>query len=200
MKPKMNARQKREEEALRKKRALKQQGRETEKKPPEAPKSLRPAPKEILPEKTPEEETREFLEYLAKENLPVFKDDLPPRRQKKNAAVIAIARINLEEGMPLVEEAVSRMNLGLQELRVSRVKTVKLIHGYGSSGTGGRIRTGVRNELAAMKRRKQIKDFIPGEDFGPLDAASRTLAESGTAITRDPDWGRMNHGITIVIL
>ena len=102
--------------------------------------------------------------------------------------------------MPLVEEAVSRMNMGLQELRVSGERIVKLIHGYGSSGTGGKIRTGIRNELAAMKRRKLIKDYIPGEDFGPLDVASRKLAESNISITRDPDWGRMNHGITIGIL
>ena len=112
----------------------------------------------------------------------------------------AIPRLNLEDGMPLVEEAISRMNMGIQEMRVSREKTVKLIHGYGSTGTGGKIRTGVRNELAGMKRRKLIRDFIPGEEFGPLDAASRKLAESSAAVTRDPDWGRMNPGITIVIL
>lgn len=202
MKQKMNARQKREAEELRKRQALKQPGGAPEKKEPAKPEPSRPAPKPrpILPEKTPEEETREFLEYLAKENLPVFKDDLPSQRRRKAAAEKAIRRLNLEDGMPLVEEAVGRMNMGLQELRVSGEKVVKLIHGYGSSGTGGKIRMGVRGELAGMKRRKLIRDFIPGEEFGPLDAASRKLAESNAAIPRDPDWGRMNPGITMVIL
>ena len=35
---------------------------------------------------------------------------------------------------------------------------------------------GVREELAAMKRKKLIKEFIPGEDFGPMSEASRKLA------------------------
>ena len=202
MKQKTNARQKRETEELRKRQALKPQGRLSEKKEPVQPAPFKPAPgsKATLPEKTPEEETREFLEYLAKEDLPVFKEDLPPQKRKKTPAGKTIPRVNLEAGMPLVEEAVSRMNMGLQELRVSGERVVKLIHGYGSSGTGGKIRTGIRNELAGMKRRKLIKGYIPGEDFGPLDAASRKLAESHPAVTRDPDWGRMNHGITMVLL
>ena len=202
MKQKANARLKREAEKLRKRQALKMQDKLPEKEEPAIPQPSRPVPKAkvILPEKTPEEETREFLDYLAKETLPVFKDDLLPQKRKKSPAGKAIPRLNLEDGMPLVEEAVSRMNMGLQEMRVSQEKLVKLIHGYGSTGTGGKIRTGVRSELAAMKRKKLIRDFIPGEDFGPLDAASRKLAESSTTIPRDPDWGRMNPGITIVVL
>jgi len=202
MRQKTNARQKRETEELRKKQALKLPNKLPEKKGPVTPEPSRPKPKPkiLLPEKTPEEETREFLDYLAKETLPVFRDDPLPQKRKKPTAGKAIPRLDLEDGMPLVEEAVSRMNMGLQELRVSQEKLVKLIHGYGSTGTGGKIRTGVRSELAAMKRKKLIKDYIPGEEFGPLDAASRKLAESSTTIPRDPDWGRMNPGITIVVL
>ena len=202
MKQKTNARQKREAEERRKKQALKLPNKLPEKEEPVTPETPRPKPKPkiLLPEKTPEEETREFLDYLAKETLPVFRDDPLPQKRKKPTAGKAIPRLDLEDGMPLVEEAVSRMNMGLQELRVSQEKLVKLIHGYGSTGTGGKIRTGVRSELAAMKRKKLIKDYIPGEEFGPLDAASRKLAESSTTIPRDPDWGRMNPGITIVVL
>ena len=102
--------------------------------------------------------------------------------------------------MPVVSEALTRMNLGLQEMRVSRIRVVKLVHGYGSTGRGGRIRAGVREELAAMKRKKLISDFIPGEDFGPMDAAARQLAVQDGSVARDPDYGRMNQGVTIVIL
>ena len=153
-----------------------------------------------LPQQTPEEETREFLEYLEKYTGPVKKDDLPQQARRKANTSTAVCTLNLEDGMPLVEDAVSRMNMGLQELRVSHVKAVKLIHGYGSTGRGGKICAGVRKELADMKRRKQIRDFIPGEDFGPMDEASRKLAEQMKSIPKDTDYGRMNHGITIVIL
>ena len=153
-----------------------------------------------VPQQSPEEEARDFLEYLEKYDRPVQKDESPEIVRRKHRSAANICTLNLESGMPAVSEAVQRMRLGFQELRFRRVKTVKLIHGYGSSGQGGRICIGVREELAAMKRKKQIKEFIPGEEFGPMSDASRKLADQYMNISRDPDYGRINHGITIVVL
>ncbi len=199
MKQKKNARQRREAEAERRKETFspKTVAPQTEPVQHECPKPVfRP---ERFPERSPEEEALEFLAYLDRYGTKGAKEEIPQNTRKK-AASNAIPVLNLEEGMPLVEEAVSRMNRGIQEMRVSRVKAVKLIHGYGSTGRGGRIRAGVRNELANMKRRNLIRDFIPGEDFGPTDAAARKLADQAPSVTRDPDYGRMNHGVTIVVL
>ncbi len=200
MKQKMNARQKREAENIRRKNNLLPRNTAAEEEQRAEPRPVKPAagPKAEVPSLSPEEETREFLEYLAREHMPMIKDDSPAPRRKKQGS--GIPRLNLEDGMPLVEEALSRMNMGIQEMRVSRMKAVKLIHGYGSTGRGGKIRVGVRDELADMKRKRLIKDFIPGEDFGPMNAASRKLAEQDKSVTRDPDYGRMNHGITVVVL
>ena len=201
MKQRMNARQKREAEAQRRKAALSpgpSAPAPAEPARPEPPKPVfRP---EVFPDRSPEEETREFLEYLDRYGTAAAGDDAPGPVRKKSASSGAIPRLNLEDGMPSVEEAISRMNIGIQEYRVSRAKAVKLIHGYGSTGRGGKICIGVRNELAAMKRRKLIRDYIPGEDFGPADAASRMLVDRSSAVSRDPDYGRINHGITIVVL
>ena len=201
MKPKINARQKREAQAQRRKGALKQPAAEPEQRRAAA----EPARKPVLPfpepvqAGTPEDETRVFLEYLERYDTPADKDG-GCYSERKGSASGPMAKLNLEKGMPFVEEALDRLNLGLQEMRYNHEKTVKLIHGYGSTGRGGKIRTGVRNELADMKRRKMIREYIPGEDFGPLDASSRKLAEQDKRVTRDPDYGRMNHGITIVVL
>ena len=200
MKSRANAKQKREADERKRKELW------SPKKEAPVPSACPPAPPkpgtvraEDLPQQSPEEETREFLEYLDRYTGPVRKDDTP-RERRKGKAGTGIAVLNLEDGMPLVEEAIDRLHIGLQEMRVSRVKVVKLIHGYGSTGRGGKICTGVRRELTDMKRRKLIRDFIPGEDFGPMDPASRKLAEQEKSVTRDPDYGRMNHGITMVIL
>ena len=200
MKSRQNAKQKREA-AVQKMRERWSPKKEC---PAESPAALvPPKPTMIkakdLPQQSPEEAAREFLEYLERYNGPIRKDDTPPpakRRGKTGAA----GTLNLEDGMPTVEEAIGRLRIGLQEMKVSRIRTVKLIHGYGSTGRGGKICAGVRKELADMKRRKLIRNFIPGEEFGPADAASRSLAEQERSITRDPDYGRMNHGITIVVL
>ena len=140
------------------------------------------------------EETRLFLEYIGKTTVPQKEETVPMRKRTK----ASIPAINLEEGMPVVEEAVRRMSLGIQEMKVSGIKVLKLIHGYGSTGTGGKIRISVRDELENMKKRKLIRDYIPGEDFGPFGERSRRLTESDRTITKDPDYGRGNHGVTIV--
>ena len=98
------------------------------------------------------------------------------------------------------DKAVERLRADMAACRHMKQGVMKLIHGYGSTGRGGKICSAVRNELAAMKRKKLIKEYIPGEDFGPMDAAARKLAEQNSGITRDPDYGRINHGITIVVL
>ena len=200
MKQKSNARLKREAEAQRRKAAFAPAvaPSQTEKEKKESPKpAFRP---EVYPDQSPEEATLEFLAYLDRYGTTAAKNDIPKPAKKKGASSGTIPRLDLEEGMPLVDEAISRLRMGLQEMRVSRVKAVKLIHGYGSTGRGGKICIGVRGELAVMKKRKLIKDYIPGEDFGPTDAASRKLVEQNSAVSRDPDYGRINHGITIVVL
>ena len=42
--------------------------------------------------------------------------------------------------MPLVEHALKRMHFQMDTHRKTGVTVIKLIHGYGSSGTGGKIR------------------------------------------------------------
>lgn len=208
MKKKQNARQKRETEARRRKDAFFSPGAMLPDKSAATETTARksafpmPSPRqtEAIPQKTPEEETREFLDYLERHSVPSDKEDMPQRAKRKPGSSGTLPRLNLEEGMPLVEEALGRMRTGLQEFRVSRAKAVKLIHGYGSTGRGGKIRDSVRDELSAMQRRKLIRNWIPGEDFGPTDPASRKLAEQNNAVTHDPDYGRMNHGISIVVL
>ena len=201
MKSRQNAKQKREaDERKRKERWLPAKAApEPAACPPAPPKPPAIPPAELFTQ-SQEEDALVFLAYLEQHQGPMRKDDTPQPVKRKAKAGSRIGVLNLEEGMPVVEEAVSRMRVGLQEMKAGRIMIVKLIHGYGSTGRGGKICTGVRQELAGMKRRKLIRDFIPGEDFGPMDDASRRLAEQEKLVPRDPDYGRMNHGITVVVL
>ncbi|MFA9379694.1 MAG: Smr/MutS family protein [Acetanaerobacterium sp.] len=111
-----------------------------------------------------------------------------------------ITVINLEQGMPYVDEAIRRMNAGLRTARADGTRTVKLIHGYGSSGTGGRIRTAVERELAEKKRRGEIKEFVRGEEFTPFSDSCRKALDLVPDLQSDRDYLRCNQGITIVVL
>ena len=108
--------------------------------------------------------------------------------------------INLEEGRPTVNVGLLRLDRALTAARAEGVPVLKLIHGYGSSGVGGRLREEVWKALDRFKRNGFISDFIPGEDFRLSNEASWALVKRDKAIKEDRDFGRANRGITIVVL
>ena len=142
-------------------------------------------------------DAREFLDYLEKTTVIDKEESVPVSRAPRREG---IREINLEEGMPSSDEAILRMRTLLEAARVDRVGVAKLIHGYGSTGRGGRIRVAVLSELRFMKSRRLIRDYVPGEDFGPFSEAARDLVTRRPALARDRDYGRCNRGVTVVVL
>lgn len=108
--------------------------------------------------------------------------------------------INLEHGMPTVEQASHRLAGELIRARAQGAKVVKLIHGYGSSGVGGKLRIGIRAALADRKRRGEIKEAVPGEDWSIFDEGARRILDAHPDLNKDRDFERGNAGITIVLL
>lgn len=108
--------------------------------------------------------------------------------------------VNLEQGMPTVENARIRLEQALRTARAQRFTVLKVIHGYGSSGKGGAIKRDVQRVLAGKKRTGAIRDFVPGERFSPFDADARRILDVYPQLARDRDYSRGNAGITIVLL
>lgn len=108
--------------------------------------------------------------------------------------------VNLEAGHPTVDMARTHLSMALRSARANGIRVLKLIHGYGSSGTGGSIRADVHRQLAAKKREGQIKEFVKGEDFSPFDPAARAMVAACPSLSRDADYSRQNHGITMVLI
>lgn len=107
--------------------------------------------------------------------------------------------VNLELGMPQVKTALQRLSGELYTSRRMGVSVTKIIHGYGSSGTGGKIRTAVRRELASRKAKGEIADFIPGEDFSIFHEATRRAFQKCDSLRQDQDLDRYNNGVTFVV-
>ena len=112
----------------------------------------------------------------------------------------AIPTINLEAGMPLVHEALAQLDRELAAAREHRHAILKLIHGYGSTGAGGDIRIAVQKRLRTLQDEGHIRACIFGEDWSPTDTHTWTLLKTNPALKIDPDLGKRNRGITIVIL
>jgi hypothetical protein len=108
--------------------------------------------------------------------------------------------INLEENRPTVDEMRRRLALELANAKRARVPLLKLIHGYGSSGVGGKLRGAVRVSLEQSKKRGEIRDFVQGECFRISDEIAWAMMKLYPELKQDRDLGRENRGISIVML
>ena len=119
------------------------------------------------------------------------------RRDARNSA-IPVA--NLEIGRPTVHEALSHLDQELTTARRAGRKILKLVHGYGSTGTGGDIRIAVQLRLVGMADSGQIRACIFGENWSKSDEQTWKLIQARPELKQDSDLGRRNLGITVVVL
>jgi hypothetical protein len=111
-----------------------------------------------------------------------------------------IKTVNLEAGMPRAEEARLRLEYELQLARREGYLALKLIHGYGSSGVGGVLRTEIQKELGHAARIGRIQGFIAGENWRTSDELAWKVVSKYPEWKQDRDFGKQNKGITIVLL
>lgn len=108
-----------------------------------------------------------------------------------------VQQINLERGLPTVEEAVRRMKNDLTTAKMSGYKAAILIHGYGSTGTGGAIKPAVCKNLSQPVLIGIVKDWVAGENWQSKKTVFLAYCPSLKEHTRHIDG---NLGITIVLL
>ena len=108
--------------------------------------------------------------------------------------------MNLKSDMPLVHEALQRLERELALARQEKTKSLKLIHGYGSTGAGGDIRIAVQKRLLQLTEDGQLRACIFGENWSKSDDTAWKLLQSHPELKSDSDLGRRNQGITIVLL
>lgn len=111
-----------------------------------------------------------------------------------------IITVNLEDGLPTVEQALSRLDTALLRARESGANLMRLIHGYGSSGVGGRLREAVRIQLNDLAQRGRIRSYISGEDYGPRSLQTKRLMKQYPSLMRSERTDSRNPGITLVEL
>jgi hypothetical protein len=108
--------------------------------------------------------------------------------------------VNLEAGRPVVDVALHRMDEIIEDSARTDVNVLTLIHGYGSSGKGGAIRSECRKMLDFLKSKGVISDYISGEDFNKRSGLVKSLLQRYPQLGADKHLNRGNRGITLVIL
>ena len=111
-----------------------------------------------------------------------------------------LREVNLERGMPTADQAVRQLTFYIHNSRAQGYEVLKIIHGYGSSGTGGKIRLEARKYLARLSAKGEIGGFIPGEEFSIFQEDTRRAGLRCDELRRDRDLERHNNGVTFIIL
>ncbi len=107
---------------------------------------------------------------------------------------------NVEAGMPTLDDARRTVIEEIKRAKREGARVLKLIHGYGSSGKGGTLNTGLRKSFRLRKKEGVIRDFIPGEDFSVFNQTTLALLEAVPQLRGDPDLSATNEGITVLWL
>ena len=108
--------------------------------------------------------------------------------------------INLEQGHPVLEIALQKLDDGIEDAAKNNIQVLTLIHGYGSSGKGGRIRLECRKNLDFMKSRGRIRDYIAGEDFSRKFGPAKVLLQRYPQLSTDGNFNKGNRGVTLVVM
>lgn len=112
----------------------------------------------------------------------------------------ALRTFNVEAGFPTLEEARRLVLDQTKRARREGVRVLKIIHGYGASGTGGRLCLGLRKSFRLRKQEGAIRDFIPGEAFSIFNDATLDLLQTVPELRGDPDLEAANEGVTLLWL
>jgi hypothetical protein len=112
----------------------------------------------------------------------------------------AIRVINVEEDLPSLDEARRRVQEEIRRARREKIRVLKIIHGYGSSGKGGTLNFGLRKSFKLRKKEGVIRDYIAGEDFSIFKKPTLDLLEAAPELRGDSDLNATNEGVTFLIL
>ncbi|HTT22666.1 MAG TPA: hypothetical protein VMG82_27300 [Candidatus Sulfotelmatobacter sp.] len=111
-----------------------------------------------------------------------------------------IKTANLKSDRPGVQTALERLAREIAIARQEGCGVLKVIHGYGSTGVGGDIRIAVQKRLRELFDSGEISGCIFGENWSTADDETWQILQVRRDLKNDPDLGRRNPGITMVIL
>lgn len=110
----------------------------------------------------------------------------------------SVVTLNLERGKPIVQDALSRLDREIAAARMKQIRLIRVIHGWGSTGTGGAIKAAVSSHLQSLVRQRIIRSFTPGDEYSDYTNAGRNLLSSYPSLRASLRTDRENPGITFV--
>lgn len=108
--------------------------------------------------------------------------------------------LNLKAGFPRVDDARRRLLAEFDSAGQASERLLKVIHGWGSSGEGGKLGPAIRKSLRLRVKEGRARLVVPGERFSSETLEGQELARRHPSVRADRDFNRANPGVTIVEL
>lgn len=107
--------------------------------------------------------------------------------------------VDVEAGLPSVDEALRRLEAQLERARADGVRLVRVVHGWGSStGGGGKIRAASRQWLLNRLDRGLVRSVLFGDHFSHASPEGRDLLRRHPLLASSERTDRHNPGISFV--
>ena len=125
--------------------------------------------------------------HCGSENLPILSSDT--------------IELNIKQDGPYVEEALERLTEYLRKSLEVGIKAIVLIHGYGSSGEGGRIKWAIHDALESNRYSDRVDEYHFGEDVAFGSEAYHSLLKRRPSLKHYlKRFKEGNDGMTVLLL
>ena len=109
--------------------------------------------------------------------------------------------LNLESGGPTAEEALERLTHHVRAASVAGVRALIVIHGYGSSGSGGKIKWVVRDALENNYFSDRVDEYYFGEDLAFGSSSYQTVIKRRSSLKSHLSQFKIgNAGMTVLLM
>jgi hypothetical protein len=125
--------------------------------------------------------------YCGSENFPTLSSDT--------------IEINIKQDSPHVEEALDLLTEQLRKCLDLGIKAIILVHGYGSTGEGGRIKWAIQNALENNRYSDRVDEYFFGENVGYGSESYHALLKRRPGLKRYlKRFKEGNAGMTVLLL
>jgi hypothetical protein len=109
--------------------------------------------------------------------------------------------LNIKQDGPYVEEALERLTDNLCKSLELGIRVIVLIHGYGASGEGGRIKWAIHDALDSNRYSDRVDEYYFGEDVAYGSESYIALLKRRPGLKRYlKRFKEGNAGITVLLL
>ena len=108
--------------------------------------------------------------------------------------------IDIKSEGQVVRQAIAQFLTEVEAYKKGGFKVMKVIHGYGSHGVGGEIRTAFLKECQNLKNRGKIYDYTCCDKWIDKNPVKKIAINYCPDLMADSELYRINSGCSIVIL